>query len=249
MFSIFIKGCKEQLHWLCYGLQLLEKNWQAPDPEIVVMLDRDCQEVVKTWGLLPHVDYIYVDPWPDRYMHALWAKATADYWTRGDPIMLLDSDTIFLEKARLEDFMLGDRLKLPYLPWERAPVGAINIWPRVVRESTGLDLPADYLSTRPWPFWRSTFAGARGLVESYRGKNFYAAVYSEARYDWTQYCSHPFTFCEIETLGLYAASFEGRRYHAAELERIGWPAKVKDYWSHTEFTAAIQDELDQALKL
>jgi hypothetical protein len=249
MFSIFIKGCREQLHWLCANLQLLTKNWLGPEPEIVVMLDQDCQEVIKTWGPFPHLTYIYVDPWPDRYMHALWAKATADYWTRGDPIILMDCDTIFLRPVALTDFMQGDKIKLPYLPWTRAPGGAIEIWPRVVKESTGLDLAVDYLCARPWPYWRTTFAGARGLIESYRDTNFYAAVYSEAQYDWTRYFTHPFTFCEIETLGLYAATFDSHRYHIDELEKIDWPPGVKDYWSHTDFTPVIQEELAAALTL
>lgn len=249
--SIFVKGCRDQLHWLCYCLQFLEKNWaEWKQSDVVVLLDPDCEEIVKDWGVF--ANYVYEDYWPDRYMHALYSKAIADQYCKGDIILLVDSDTMLTRAASLADFMKGDRLFLSYLLWGREfDAGrkvALNLWPRVVKESTGLDLPVDYMVGRPWLFWRSTFAGARSLVEKHRDMPFKEAVYSEVPFDWTHYPEHPFTFCDLETLGLYAALCEPNKYQMVNFEDHLVPEPFEDLWSHTPFSNELRSRLDQLLR-
>jgi hypothetical protein len=254
MDSIFIKGCLSQIHWLSYCLRLVDRNWLKPDTEIVVMLDEDCRNVVSQWGKFRHsVFYCYCQPWPDPYMHALWCKATADYWTRGDPIMLMDCDTMLTEPAKLDEYISDGKITLPFLDWRNRgdDGGAYRLWPRVVHESTGLELDRDWMVSRPWIFWRSTFVDARRLVEEHKRLPFYAAVYSSARYDWTRYARHPFTFCDLENLGLAAAIYHPARYapgNLATLYAAGRKDKFRDMWSHTHFTPELQAELSQLLQ-
>jgi hypothetical protein len=240
--DVFIKGCRSQLHWLSYALQLLEKNWQSPG-NFIVLLDLDCADIVRHWGL-SRTRYLFVDPWPDPYMHALWCKAEADLYTVTDPVMMIDSDTMLSEPAKVEDFMAGDRLILPYLSWDTpSQEPARSIWPKVVKNSTGLDIPYDFMVTRPWIYWRSTFEGARRLVENYWHKDFKEAVYSDYHYDWTRYGKHPFTFCDLENLGLYAYLEQRDQYDFRE----GQPkTPFLDMWSHTEFSE-VQERLDDLL--
>lgn len=215
---------------------------------MVVMLDLDCREIVRTWRF-DNVFFLYTTPWPDPYMHALWAKATADYWTRGNLIILLDCDTLLVESATLDDYFEEDRIVVPYLSWEkRNSPEAFNLWPGVVKKSTGLELKVDYMVTRPWIFTRSTFAGLRRLIEDHRRMPFYAAVYSEAPYDWHNYLAHPFTFCDLETLGLYADRFESAKYILKDFSLMNRPERFKDLWSHTEFTPELKEELDKLLQ-
>lgn len=254
MTSFFVKGCRSQLHWLVYCLQLLVKNWRTPETEIVCMLDEDCRDVIATWGV-PNIHYLYVQPWGNPYMHALWCKACADYWTRGDPIIMLDCDTLLVEPAGLNEYMVTDekgftKILLPYLEWKDRgdDGGAQKLWTKVFRESTGLDLDKDYMVSRPWVFARSTYAGARGLVEDYKNQPFYSAVWSNTSYDWTEYAKHPFTFCDLENLGYYAAKFQTGTYWVRDL--AAWKDRkdhFKDLWSHTEFTPRLQSELDDLL--
>jgi hypothetical protein len=249
--DLFIKGCLEQLNWLCYCLQFIEKNWQHKDSRIVVVLDRNCEEIVAQWGV--KVQYIFVDPWPDRYMHALWCKATADRYTDAELILLMDSDHLMVNPCGFSDLMHEGKPVIEYLRWghESRDV-ARRIWPRIVKESTGLKLPVDYMIKPDWAFWRSTFAGARSLVENHRGKPFDEAVYSEAPYDWTHYEDHPFTFCDLENLALYGASLEGEKYFLWDTEKITYIGRIprsnpiKDYWSHTPFEL-VRPSLDQLL--
>lgn len=249
--SIFIKGCRDQLNWLSYCLQFLEKNWlDWQRSDVVVKLDPDCQDVVKDWGV-SGVTYIYEEPWPDRYMHALWSKAIADTYVAGDVILLVDCDTLLTGPTGLGDFMMEDRLALQYLPWEmERDAGrqvARKLWPRVFKESTGLDLPCDYMVSRPWLFWRSTFAGARSLIEKHKGVPFREAVYSETPFDWRNYPNHPFKFCDLEALGYYAANYEPYRYWVTDLREHLVPEWFKDYWSHTPFTPLLQERLTELL--
>jgi hypothetical protein len=252
--SFFIKGCQTQLNWLCFCLQFLEKNWKTPGYEVVVMLDENCKEVIRTWGEIRNTIYIYAQPWPDPYMHALWAKACADYWTRGDPIILLDCDTLLTEPAELSEYMVEDsrgltRILLPYLEWRDRgdDGGAHSLWPGVVKQSTGYTLEKDYMVSRPWIFARSTFYGARLMVEQHRELPFYAAVYSAAPYKWEEYHKHPFTFCDLENLGYYASHCQTDTYLVRDLKELNNKGRLdhfKDYWSHTPWTAELVDHLD-----
>jgi hypothetical protein len=186
-------------------------------------------------------------------MHALWCKATADRYTDADMILIMDSDHLMVEPCGLEDLMEAGKPVIEYVRWEHeSREVARRIWPRVVKESTGLDLPVDYMVKPDWLFWRSTFAGARSLVETFKGKPFDEVVYSEAPYDWTQYEAHPFTFCDLENLALYGISFESDKYFLWDTEKITYtkriprPNPIKDYWSHTSFDL-VRSELNRLL--
>jgi hypothetical protein len=248
--DIFLKGCREQLNWLCYCLEFIQKNWRHKDSQIIVILDRNCEEAIAQWGV--KVQYIFVHPWPDRYMHALWCKATADRYTDAELILLMDSDHLMTQPCSLNDLMNwtakhNGKPIIEYLRWD-APDRDVarRIWPRVVRESTGLELPVDYMVKPDWLFWRSTFSGARAIVEKHKGKDFDQAVYSEAPYDWTRYEAHPFTFCDLENLALYGALHESEKYFLWDTENYPRPNPIHDYWSHTPFDL-IRSDLDQLL--
>jgi len=250
--SIFIKGCREQLDWLSYNLQLLDRNWLSADTEIVIMFDEDCREIVQTWGKFRHqMIYCWCRPWPNPYLYALWCKANADLFTRGEVIMLLDCDIMLREPARLEEYFSDGKIILPFLHWkDRGDDGtAQRLWSRVVKESTGLDLERDWMVTRPWIYWRSTYSGARKLVEYHKNLPFYAATYSRQHYDWTRYLDHGFTFCDLENLGLYASRFEPDLYDPQdliELNQQGRQDKFWDCWSHTPFEQ-VKPRLDALL--
>jgi len=248
--SIFIKGCREQLDYLYYCLCALRKNLAEWDrTEVVVKLDNDCEPHIANWDF-PKINYRYELPWDDRYLHALWSKATADQYVDGELILLLDCDTFLSGPVALGDYVKDGRVALQYLPWDiERDAGqkvALQLWPRVVKASTGLDLPHDYMVSRPWLYWRSTFAGARGLVEAHQKKSFYAATFSQAYFDWTRYPLHPFTFCDLETLGLYAALFEGHKYALSDFRAHMWPEPWLDLWSHTPFNS-VREKLDSLL--
>jgi hypothetical protein len=255
--SIFVKGCKSQLHWLCYNLQFLERNWTTPDTEVVVMLDEDCRDVVSTWGPLKNVIYCYGEPWPNRYMHALWCKANADLFTRGDPIVLLDCDILMIKQGGLGDYLVTapdgfNKIILPVLDWKDRGDGGIaeKLWTKIFTDSTGYVLDRDYMVSHPWVFTRSTFYGARLLVEEHRNMPFYAATYSRETFDHRGYLDHPFTFCDLENFGFYAANYQSGTYWVRDWHQMhqeGYQKKFEDQWSHSDFTKEVQDRLNGLL--
>jgi hypothetical protein len=230
----------------------MEKNWaQWSTSEIVVKLDPDCQGPIRDWAV-KGVRYLFEQPWKDRYMHALWSKACADRYLSADPILLLDCDTFLMQPASLGDYMMEGRLALQYLPWEmERDAGqqvARGLWPGVFMESTGLELPCDYMASRPWIYWRSTFQGARSLIETHKGLLFDEAVYSEVEFDWRNYSSHPFKFCDLEALGYYGANHETERYWVIDYrDHLTGKDRFADMWSHTPFTPQLKARLDKEL--
>jgi hypothetical protein len=249
--DIFIKSYRANLHWLSYCLQFLEKNWREKS-RFIVLLDPDCAEVVKDWGV-KNVDYLFTPPWPDGYMHALYCKMTADRMSDAELILLLDSDTLLLEPCGLGDITDNGRPLIEYLHWDRPDDDAgrklaHRLWTRVTRESMAIELEVDYMVTHAWLFHRSTFVGARNIITEHKGaRNFEHAVYSAHPYDWTQYEFHPFTFCDLEALYLYGAKFEPDRYSIGELDYGKYRRPFHDFWSHTPFTPELQAKLDGLL--
>jgi hypothetical protein len=246
--DIFIKGCRSQLHWLSYCLQFLQKNWRE-DSRLIVQVDEDCRDVVSSWRIKNAV-YHFTQPWPDPYMHALYCKMLADQLTDADLIILLDSDTMLFRACGLSDVLVDGKPIIQYRSWDtnRDPELAVakRIWPPVVKKSTGLELELDYMIAFPCLFWRSTFSGARGLIEKHLGKDFKSAVYSEHPYDHHDYEHHPFTFVDLETLYLYGEKFESDKYHMSDYAQNPRPEFFKNLWSWTPFEQ-VQPELNRRL--
>lgn len=235
--GIFVKSFWNDLGWLSYSLQLLEKFWQGPDPSVVVMLDKDCEKVTKLWGLR-WARYLYVQPWEDGYSHAMAMKACADQHLPGcDLILLLDSDTVLCGPCGLEDLLEDGRPVLEFRRWndfDSRLVVSQTKWQPVVRRSTGLELAVDFMvGYAPRLYWRSTFGLVRDVVETHFEKPFVEAVHSEIPYDWRKFLEHPTTFCENQTLGMIATLMEPDRYAIRNPDEVGWfKSPFKQYWSH-----------------
>src|ERR1700756_133068 len=112
--GIFVKSFRQDLGWLAYSLQLLEKFWRGPEPQVVVMLDTDCEEIVSQWGLR-WPKYLYVKPWGDQYTFAMAMKACADqFLPEAELILLLDSDTTLGAECDLESITVHGRPVIEY---------------------------------------------------------------------------------------------------------------------------------------
>lgn len=237
--GVFVKSCRRDLGWLAYSLQLLEKNWRGPVPEVCVVLDRDCERVVSTWGLAwPR--YHYVDPWADGYSHAMVLKATADtFLPDADLIMLLDSDTMLTRACLLKDLLIARRPVLEFRFWnDSVPSLAIarTVWQPVVARSTGLELACDFMVSALRIYHRSTFQLVRQMVEKHCQKPFMEALYSDVPFSPDNFLSHPITFCENETLGLLATLSEPDRYTLRNQDELGqFKIPFVQWWSHGIF--------------
>jgi hypothetical protein len=236
--GIFAKSFRDDLGWLAYSLQLLEKFWRGEPPSVVVMLDQDCQEITQQWGLR-WANYVYVQPWKDGYSHAMASKACADqFLPESELILLLDSDTILTGPCALEDITIEGQPVIEFQLWNdndaRLAVSR-QVWQPVSLASTGLELAVDFMVSVPRLYWRSTFGLVRDVVEQHFQKPFLEALHSDHPYDWRAFLKHPKTFCENQTLSMIATLMEPSRYVIRNRDTLGWfKTPFVQYWSHQE---------------
>ena len=243
--GLFCKSCKEDLPWLAQAIKSFQSNWLHPwdRTQWVLAMDAAAYESLIQHGIdLAHVDVRYVEPWPDRYAHAMAMKACADiFCDEANLILIFDSDMILSKPTGLADLMVAGKPPLCFEHWscERdADIRRVakSVWGGASIRSTGCELDRDWMVSPAWIFWPSTLKGARRLVELHRKLPFLQAVYSRAIYDWRNFTLHPMTFCDIENLGLYASRFESDKYSIMELKDYRSP--VTQFWSHGSIEAA-----------
>jgi hypothetical protein len=240
--GIFAKSFRDDLGWLAYSLQLLEKFWRGEPPEVMVMLDQDCEEITSRWGLR-WPKYLYVEPWKDGYSHAMAMKTCADQFLPDcDLIMLLDSDTMLTGPCSMADITIDGLPVIEFRLWnDNDPRLATSrqVWQSVSLASTGLELAVDFMVSVPRLYWRSTFALARDVVEQHHQKPFLEALRSDHPYDWHAFMEHPKTFCENQTLSMIATLMETSRYMIRNPDLAGWfKTPFRQYWSHEPLPVA-----------
>jgi len=241
--GLFCKSCVKDLAWLKQAIRSIQTNWKHPwqDTQWVIAMDSEAylspgmQELDRR-----HIEFRYVEPWPDRYTHAMAMKACADLFCHDAEIILVfDSDMVLSRPTDLTDLLrLGNgRPALMFEHWhsERDPATramAQMVWGAASIRSTGIVLDRDWMVCPTWLFWPSTFAGARGLVEVHHKMPFLQAVYSKMVYDYRLFPSHPMTFCDIENLGIYASKFEPHRYEITQMGLTDFDGVVVQRWSY-----------------
>jgi len=240
--GIFIKSCKRDFLWLTYCLRTLEKFWKRPRPKILLALDKGCAIP----PACPEKECLFLVPWADGYTHAMVVKATADLLMPGcDPILLLDSDTMFTGPCSLDDMIEDGKLMVQYARWEDDDSdtrrSAKQVWVPAVREAIGVNLDADFMVSTPCIYWRNTFERVRELVETKHGKPFMEALRSDVAFEKDNFLNHPFTFCENECLG-YVASLQDR-YILQDFRHAGKIIPLRQFWSHGRFPIAYLETL------
>lgn len=237
------------LHWACYSLQLLHKNFRGAFG-VHVRLEHDCESTIATWEL-PRTYYHYVIPWKDGYNFQMYMKMMADEYSKADLIALIDSDHMLMEPLYIDDLLDHGRPVIGYRNWDEDPNdSALTVgrghWGGPIQRTMGIELDREYMVRPPFVYWRDTFAKVRSRVEEVTGRSFRDVLYSETPYNYKNFLAHPKTFCDYEALGVYAAQFEPERYVLKHFERgTHWPLRV--FWSHGDWTEALQKKLDELL--
>lgn len=234
--GLFVKTFKSDLEWLYFGLSSFQRNWNYLPTEIVVVAEPDCEPEISRWKFT-QVRTVYVRPWPDGYCHAMAMKMCADHFLpEVDLILLFDSDMVLTKQTSLHHLLVKGMPVLYYDDWHSdldpmTRVVSKKVWAPAVYRSTGRTLDVDWMVNPLWLFWWSTFAGARGLIEHHTGLPFLQAVYSGHQYDWQAFMNHPVTFCDMQTLGLYANEFEPHLYNIKK-RTADMSSPITQYWSH-----------------
>lgn len=250
--DILIVSYWNDLSWLSYNLQFLNKNWKTPG-RIIVRLEENCRHVVEQWGVT-NVEYYYIRPWPDGYCFAMWEKLNSPDYSDADFLLLIDSDIMLIEPASLEDQLEDGKPIVYYHEWDQAP-GDVDseavsvsrrIWGAALERSMGVKLDKEYMIYHPFLYYPSTFHGVRRMVVDHKRQNFLDAVYSAVPFSAETFLEHHMPFVDYEALSFYAANFQADRYALRKAKGNYTP--WEQYWSHGGFTPEIQAFLDQKLK-
>jgi hypothetical protein len=246
MIGFFCKTFRDDLPLARVALELLGLNWVGERPEVVLMLDEDCRELVKDWDFPSlQIRYEFVKPWHDGYCHAMAMKACADLFMPNDPIFLLDSDTMLSSESGRAKLMPKGLPVLIYQKWDdrdRVNSVAQAVWGPAIARSLGIRLSADWMVHPERLYWRSTFQMARELVAHHCRLPFLKAVESLDPYDWERFPSHQMTLCENEMLPMLGAMFEAQLYDIRQLEKADFAGGFTQLWSHAPLDRELLDK-------
>jgi hypothetical protein len=250
--DVIVKTWWGDLSFCSYCLRFLEKYWQEPESNILVLANRNCREVCESWRFSPRVRYFYVDPWPDGNQFQCYLTFLADHFSDADLFAVFDSDCILTEPMRASDKLQEGKPIICYEPLSEmvknpGRVMAVNLWFPIMEYWLGQRPTADFMCRFPMIYWAETIRGVRRLVTQKTGLGLLEALYSGVPYDpKVHFVEHPFKMCEHNVLGFYAHVHEPQRYHFMPMTERFWP--VRQYHSWTQWSAERQNELEAMLK-
>jgi hypothetical protein len=182
----------------------------------------------------------------------MFVKTCADIYCQSDLILLMDSDAMLVEQAKLSSFMLEG---LPFIAWtpydEHLAQYPFSPWKRIVHNLMKLDSERHYMSRLPILYWASTFRGLRRFLceKNPQADNFEALVYSNQPFLPENFGTHPITINDYDLLGQYAALEQAELYRFIP-ESEAPPKPVKQFHSWTQWQdGEIRSTLEELLSV
>lgn len=244
--DVVIKTWYNDLCWVSYCLRFLEKNWQEPDSNIIVLAEGRCYEVIRTWGFSSRVRYFYHDQWPDGNQFQGYLTLLVDHFSDADLFVFIDSDTMLFEPLKASDLMENGKPVLYYLPYDGTTV-AEKMWGPIMERWLGVKPRADYMQRFPFPYWADSIRAVRRLITSKTSMGLAESLYSAVPYSPQNFLRHPFKFCEHNVIAFYCALHEPDKYVFRHVNEISsWPARQYHSWS--DWSLETQAGLDTILR-
>lgn len=229
-YSIFIKTWKDDVKWLPYTLQSIDKYGKDYD-EVVIVTDRSCAEEVKA---LPEVLNLYrvvvVEDWGNGYIQQQWIKLSADAFIQSDYVLFVDSDCIFHTTFSEQSFMRNGKPIL--LKTRYGNLGGAEAWKGITEEFVGFPVHYEYMRRLPWMYRTSSLTNFKKKYPNTHHHLYYMADRS---------------FSEFNALGAYIDKYEIDKYFITDTE-VWLPESVaKQYWSWGGITPEIEAEINSFL--
>ncbi len=229
-YSIFIKTWKDDVKWLPFVLESINK-YAIGYNEIVIVADRSCVDDVKSLPrILGFAKVIAVEDWSNGYIQQQWVKLNADTFVRSDYVLFVDSDCIFYDIFSEQTFMREGRPVL--LKTKYGDLGGAEVWQKITSDFVGFDVQYEYMRRLPWMYRTSTLTAF---------KNKYPNTLTHLQNLTTR------NFSEFNALGAYIDRYENDKYYVSDTT-VWVPEPVaKQYWSWGGITSEIQSEINNFL--
>jgi hypothetical protein len=225
---IFIKTWKNDLKWLKYCLKSIDKYGSGF--EVLIVADWDCKSEIESWSLTKEVVH-YCRPNFDGYLYQQYIKLRAFDYTDSEFILFMDSDCIFTEPTKPEDFFTDGKPNMLMTPYEDIP--EVMFWKEATDKATGLDVKYEFMRRNGLVYHRSTLVG---LWLSYSDKFFNQLKRTKNR-----------QFSEFNIIGAYAFEFEQEKYNFVNTRDSIPHHPVKQFWSWSGLNEQDIEELNKHL--
>lgn len=233
--SIFIRSCIHDLPYLEYCLRSIRKFASGFSEVVVVVADyeRALFRQLSEQHAITLKDYPGAPDHAQGQICAQWAACVADKYVAKDTdlICYMDSDCVFVEPVKPEDYLVDGKPVLCIESYSRMPKD--YPWKPVVEETLGVPVEFDAMRRHPavhYPemlrFFRDEVCIAHGLRTD-RGDNF-------RKYVLSRKASFPWGFTEFNALGAFALAAPGwkERYHWIDVGVNPRPhSKLRQFWS------------------
>lgn len=220
--SIFIKTWKNDLKWLRYCLQAINRYCSGFD-EIVIAADAGCADEVRMFSAGARVES--VEEWPNGYIQQQWFKLNADRYVTSEYILFVDSDTIFHTQATPETFFRDGSpvfLRTRYTDLGDSHVAKLaQKWRWITQSYVGWDVEWEYMRRIPIIVRSSTLKNIREMLPDLEQR---LMAIDEHQ------------FSEFNVIGAYIDKKEPGQYFITNTLEWDPPLVAEHFWSYSGLT-------------
>ena len=224
--SIFIKTWKNDLPWLRYCLESIDRFGSGFD-EIVVVADESCRglmDSVNTESVKIH----YAKDWQNGKIQQQAVKLRADTFVTSSHILYVDSDVIFFESFTPETFMKDGKpilMKTLY-----STLGDAVPWRSPTERTLGWSVDWEYMRRLPSLYRTETLTAIA---------NMFPKLQSELKAMGKRN-----DFSEFNVIGAFAAKMHPEKYFICDTE-VWEPHQVaQQFWSWGGITPEVLSKIE-----
>lgn len=224
--DIFIRSYRQDFGWLKYCVKSIEK-YAKGFGKLHICIPVDDFEFLPNIKAEVHL----VEPWADDYIGQQNDKLYADFYCRSPHILILDSDCVFTQEVKPDDFFIGGK---PIWLYESIPREASPWW-GIIKETIGCDAEYDFMRRHPFVFSSQSLKDFR---------RFFFNCHKEGITTWLK--RRPYrSFTEFNAFGAWA--YHHYYDHFAWLPPQEMPVYVNQKWSWGGLSEEIRAELENLL--
>jgi hypothetical protein len=228
MVTIFIRTYKRDVAWLDYCLQSIQKNLKGWD-EIVVCIPEGQEHHLR---FAKDVRIVTSPVFPNDYVGQQVSKLLCHHYIKGDMVLIVDSDLIFLPGASVQDYLENGKPRILTCKWSVPPDKIAIKWRPIIGKLLGKEPPCSFMKGH----------GARLFLKSTL-QSFSAHFPNIEAYARKQPRKE---FSEFQFLGFFLYLNEPQNYHLLELTESPMPQyHTRQFWNVDGITKLTVDELAQ----